>query len=118
MAFTALTRSHEISVAELPTGDYVVSVAGIVDGTGAAELRDIVYPLTAAAARIVVDLGNAVFVDSSATGIIDGASRLAGATGGAIVVCTRDPRIRSQLATAGSTARVEPALGAAIGSWS
>ena len=111
-------RDHVFGVAELASGEYVVSATGVLDGEAARELRDIIYPLTAARARILVDLGEASFVDLTTTGVLDGASRLATATGGSLVVVTRAPRVRTQLELCGSEARVESALRTAVGATS
>ena len=58
----------------------------------------------------MVDLGAAAFVDRPSVGIVEGAAELIAAHGGALVVITRDPRVRTLLALSGSRATVEASL--------
>jgi anti-anti-sigma regulatory factor len=71
----------------------------------------VLFPLAAVdAAYVLVDLGAAAFVDRPSVGIVEGAAELVAAHGGALVVITRDPRVRTLLALSGSRATVEDSL--------
>jgi anti-anti-sigma factor len=107
----APVAEHQITVAQAGPAQYVVSAAGVLDGDAARLLRDALYPLAAVeSAYVVVDLGAAAFVDRPSVGVVEGAAKLVSARGGALVVITRDPRVRTLLALNGSRAMIEDSL--------
>jgi anti-anti-sigma factor len=104
-------------VAEVAPSEYVVSAAGGLDATDAAQLRDAVYPLAGdSGARVIVDLAGAALVDAATVRILGAAARLAQGAGGELVVVTSDPRTQLLLRSNGldEGVRVEGNLVAAM----
>lgn len=76
-------------------GSYVVVVAGEVDLLGAPELREVLRDAIASGARrIVVDMSDTRFIDSTTLGVILGASKRLRSQGGELVLVIDHPSIR------------------------
>ena len=76
-------------------GSYVVVVAGEVDLYGAPQLKDaLLAAIAAGARRIVIDMTETRFVDSTTLGVILGASKRLRSEGGEIVLVIAHPSIR------------------------
>jgi anti-anti-sigma factor len=108
---------HRVDVAQIGPSSYVVAVSGDVCDGRAADVMDALYPLAAdEGARVVVDLAAVTMVDSALLGILTGGARLLAASGGKLVLVTRDPRARRLFNDAGldDAAQVESSLAGAI----
>ena len=80
--------------------DLVIAVAGDVDMHTAPRLRSFVQEavaLDAGAARVVVDLGDVPFLDSSGMGALLASKRIAEGSGAAFVLRRPSDRLRSLL---------------------
>jgi anti-sigma B factor antagonist len=76
-------------------GSYVVVVAGEVELVGAPELREVLGDAIASGARkIVVDMTDTRFIDSTTLGVILGASKRLRPQGGELVLVIDHPSIR------------------------
>ena len=107
-----------VDVAQIGAANYVVAVAGDVGESGAADVKDALYPLAAhQGALVVVDVTIVPFVDAALLGILTGGAHLLATTGGRLAIVTRDPRARRLFEDSGLTslARVEGSLAEAIG---
>jgi anti-anti-sigma factor len=115
----AAVQPHpSVDVAQVGASTYVVAVAGDVGESGAADVKDALYPLAAhRGASVVVDVTMVPFVDAPLLGVLTGAAHLLGRAGGRLSVITRDPRARRLFEDSGLTglARVEGSLAEAIG---
>jgi anti-sigma B factor antagonist len=81
---------------------HLVSVSGEVDLFTAPELEQRVSAaVDAGAARVVVDLREATFIDSSSLGVLIGAHRRLDERGGGVVVVCDNPAIVKTLKTTG-----------------
>jgi anti-sigma B factor antagonist len=94
---------------------YVIAVEGELDLFHAPELKELFLDLVGDGARkIVIDLGSASFVDSTALGLLMSMPRLV--DGGVVVVACDNPQIRKVLEITGGDRQVavepdvEPAL--------
>lgn len=86
----------EFSVDDRPLGDegHLVSVAGEIDLFTAPEFKQrIGAPIDAGAVRLVVDLSQTTFVDSSSLGVLIGAHRRLRRRGGSMTVVTDNDAI-------------------------
>ena len=108
---------HRVDVAQIGPSSYVVAVGGDVDGDGAGDVMDALYPLAAdEGARVVVDLVGVTIVDAALVGVLTGGAHLLRASGGEIVLVTRDPRARRLFNETGfaDIARIESSLVGAL----
>jgi anti-anti-sigma factor len=72
----------------------LVTIAGEVDYSTVAALREKLFPLAAAARHLIADLDRVSFIDAAGLGVLAGAARRAAWQGGSLrVVCAR-PQIR------------------------
>jgi anti-sigma B factor antagonist len=87
----------------LPEGDaYLVAVTGEVDIFTAPELEERVSAAVGAgASRLVVDLREATFIDSSSLGVLIGAHRRLEEQGGRVIVVCDNPAIVKTLKITG-----------------
>jgi anti-sigma B factor antagonist len=113
----------EFSVEDRPLdGDtHVVAVSGEVDLFTAPEFKQrVMAPITAGLDRVIVDLTETTFIDSSSLGVLIGAHRRLKARGGRLVVaCTNDAIVKTfritgldgvfKLVASVEAARAEPA---------
>jgi anti-sigma B factor antagonist len=84
-----------ISSRRLAKGTFVVAVGGEVDLYTAPELeRALAGPLAEGTARLVVDLSEATFVDSTALHVILRAARQLDRESGELIVVVPDPSVR------------------------
>jgi anti-sigma B factor antagonist len=108
----------EIKVADVGGRTAVVSVHGELDLSGADAFREALADGTIERRpRVVVDLVDATFIDSTALGIIVGASKRVAGAGGQLSVAASDPRILRvfQLTGLDRSIRIEKSLAEAIG---
>ena len=108
---------HRVDVAQIGPSSYVVAVSGDVDGGGAEDVMHALYPLAAdQGARVIVDLAAVPVVDSSLVGILTCGAHLLQASGGELVLVTRDPRARRVFTEheLSGLARIESSLAGAI----
>jgi anti-anti-sigma factor len=108
---------HRVDVAQIGPSSFVVAVSGDVGEGRAADVLDALYPLAAdEGARVVVDLAAVPIVDAALLGILTDGAHLLAATGGTLVLVTRDPRARRLFNDAGldDAAQVESSLAGAI----
>ena len=84
-----------ISSRRLANGTFVVAAGGEVDLYTAPELeRALAEPLAEGTARLVVDLSEATFVDSTALHVILRAARQLDREAGELIVVAPDPNVR------------------------
>lgn len=84
-----------ISTRRLTNGTYVVAANGEVDLYTAPELeRALTAPLTAGATRLVVDLTEARFVDSTALHVLLRAAQHLDGVAGELIAVVPDPNVR------------------------
>ena len=108
---------HRVDVAQIGPSSYVVAVSGDVGEGRAADVMDALYPLAGDdGVRVVVDLAAVTIVDSALLGILTDGAHLLAATGGTLVLVTRDPRARKLFNGAGldDSAHIESSLAGAI----
>jgi anti-sigma B factor antagonist len=75
-------------------GDYtIVTVAGEIDITTAAELRTRLFELAASGMPIVADMSQVSFIDSTGLGVLVGTVKRATASGGFFHVVSDQPNI-------------------------
>jgi len=84
----------EITDSTLPDGVHLVAADGELDVYSAEALKGALWPLASEPrARVVADLTNVAFIDSTALGVVSGAARLLRESGGDVVVVATDPRL-------------------------
>lgn len=84
-----------ISSARLADGPFVVAASGEIDLYRAPDLeRELAGPLAEGVTRLVVDLSEATFVDSTALHVLHGAARQLDRDVGELVVVVPDPNVR------------------------
>lgn len=100
--------------AELDGGGRVVHVRGEVDLYSAPELKEtLVDAARLGAGRLVIDLTEATFMDSSALSALLSARRRAQSLGGRVVLVNTNPAIAQTLATTGLDGILQIAASAA-----
>ncbi|MFN2471937.1 MAG: anti-sigma factor antagonist [Gaiellaceae bacterium] len=109
-----------ITVAEVGERTTIVAVHGELDLAGADEFRAALETRNGwkPGRRLLVDLARATFIDSTALGILSGASRSLKSGGGSLTVVASDPRIVRifELAGLNRLIRVERSLAEAVAS--
>jgi anti-sigma B factor antagonist len=81
---------------------HVVTVGGEIDLFTAGELRSrLAAPIAAGKTRIVVDLTDVTFIDSSSLGVLIGAHKQLQVSGGVLVIVCHDRSIMSTFKTTG-----------------
>ena len=83
----------EITVADIGERVAVVSIHGELDLNCAGELREALNGSEGQGRSLVVDLVGATFVDSTALGILNAASKGLQRAGGSLTIVASDPRI-------------------------
>jgi anti-sigma B factor antagonist len=85
----------ELVTREAGAGTFVVALGGEVDLYTAPELKAALLPLIASGpSRVVVDMTEATFVDSTALGVLLGAVKRLRPLGGDLVIVCSNPNIR------------------------
>jgi anti-sigma B factor antagonist len=72
----------------------IVTVAGVVDMTTVAGLRERLFELAAAGRPLVADLNQVSFIDSSGLGVLVGTAKRAVSSGGVLQVVSAQPNLR------------------------
>ena len=90
----------EVTLETLPEGTSVVRVNGELDMATTPELEDVVNAVDLGR-RLVIDLTECGFLDSSAVRVLVSAARASGETGGTIAIVANDPGILRVLEIAG-----------------
>jgi anti-sigma B factor antagonist len=92
-----MAMEFEIHDRVIDDGTHVVAVAGEIDLFTAPEFKQRVSaPIDAGATRVVVDLTETTFIDSSSLGVLIGAHRRLRRLDGALtIVCTSDAIVKT-----------------------
>ena len=89
-----LTQANRVTTFQDSTGITLCRMTGDLDAFTAGELREVAAGLRGAA-RVVFDLSDVPFIDSTGLGALIGGIRRLREAGGAVVVCsTRAPVVR------------------------
>jgi anti-sigma B factor antagonist len=86
----------EVTLETRPEGTWVVHVAGELDMATTPELEEVVEGLDLGR-KVVIDLSDCGFLDSSAVRVLVGTARAAEAAGGTVAIVADDPGIRRVL---------------------
>lgn len=87
--------NFDLATAALGDGIFSVSVVGEVDLATAPEFKRALSDVTSSGARrVLVDLSNAAFIDSTTLGVLMGAVKRLRSGGGELTVVCPDPNVR------------------------
>jgi anti-sigma B factor antagonist len=86
----------DLTTTDLGGGVVVVAITGEVDLLAAPVVKQLLADMTeAGASRLVVDLSEAAFIDSTTLGVLVGANKRLRAREGVVVIACGDPKIRA-----------------------
>lgn len=74
---------------------HIVSVQGELDASNVNDFKSTVMPLLSSPVRLIIDLSETLFIDSSGLGAIISCQRHAAAAGGRIKLCGMSKQVQS-----------------------
>jgi anti-sigma B factor antagonist len=87
-------------------GSVIVAVAGEIDISTVAELRERLYELAGNGGTLIVDLNRVTFIDSTGLGVLVGTARRVAEHGGSLYAVCAQPQPRKLLWTTGVDKRI------------